>query len=105
MVVSRVRVSNDKRILGCSSRTRNEAVSGDMGLDSLQGRRDKAKLKWWYKVATMPERRYSRKPCVQEWNVSPRRGRQRKYWCKVVDNLFSSLGLDTAEWRASRGKV
>ena len=30
-----------------------------MGLDSLQGRRDKAKLKWWYKVATMPEHRYS----------------------------------------------
>ena len=32
-----------------------------MGLDSLQGRRDKAKLKWWYKVATMPEHQYSRK--------------------------------------------
>ena len=65
---------------------------GDMGLDSLQGRRDKAK---WYKVATMPEHRYSRK---HEWNVKPRRGRQRKYWCKVVDHLFSSLGLDKAEW-------
>ena len=35
---------------------------------------------------------------VQEWNVKPRRGRQRKYWCKVVDHLFSSLGLDKAEW-------
>ena len=32
------------------------------------------------------------------WNHEPRRGRQRKYWCKVVDNLFSSLGLDKAEW-------
>ena len=21
-----------------------------------------------------------------------------KYWCKVVDHLFSSLGLDKAEW-------
>ena len=46
----------------------------------------------------MPEHRYSRKLFVQEWNVKPRRGRQRKYWCKVVDNLFSSLGLDKAEW-------
>ena len=63
-----------------------------MGLDSLQGRRDKAK---WYKVATMPEHRYSRKLFVQEWNVKPRRGRQSS---KVVDNLFSSLGLDKAEW-------
>ena len=31
-----------KRILGCSSS--NEAVRGDMGFDSLQGQRDKAKL-------------------------------------------------------------
>ena len=46
----------------------------------------------------MPEHRYSRKLFVQEWNVKPRRGRQRKYWCKVVDHLFSSLGLDKAEW-------
>ena len=34
-----------KRILGCSSKTCNEAV---MGLDTLQSRRDRAKLKWWY---------------------------------------------------------
>ena len=40
-----------KRILGCSSRTCNETVRGDMGLDSLQGRRDEM-------VATMPEHRY-----------------------------------------------
>ena len=95
-----VMIGSAKRILGCSSRTCNEAVRGDMGmgLDSLQGRRDKAKLKWWYKVVTMLEHRYSRKLFVQEWNVKPRRGRQRKYWCKVVDNLFSSLGLDKAEW-------
>ena len=53
------------------------------------------KLKWWYKVATMPEHRYSRKLFVQEWNVKPRRGR---HWCKVVDRLFSSLGLDKAGW-------
>ena len=46
----------------------------------------------------MPEHRYSRKLFVQEWNVKPRRGRKRKYWCKVVDNVFSSLGLDKAEW-------
>ena len=85
-------IGGAKRILGCSSRTCNEAVRGGMGLDSLQGRR------WWYKGATMPEHRYSRKLFVQEWNVKQRRDRQRKYWCKVVDNLFSSLGLDKAEW-------
>ena len=64
-----VMIGGAKRILGCSSRTCNEAVRGDMMLDSLQGRRDKAKLKWWYKVATMLEHRYSKKLFVQEWNV------------------------------------
>ena len=44
-----------KRILGCSSKTCNEAVRGDMGLDTLQSRRDRAKLKWWDKLATLPE--------------------------------------------------
>ena len=34
-----------KHILGSSSRTCNEAVRGDMGLESLRGRRDKTKLK------------------------------------------------------------
>ena len=32
-----------RKILGCSS---NEAVRGDMGLDTLRGHRDKVKLKW-----------------------------------------------------------
>ena len=31
-----VMIGGAKRILGCSSRTCNEAVKGDMGLDSLQ---------------------------------------------------------------------
>ena len=51
-----------------------------------------------YIKGIMPEHRYSRKLFVQEWNVKPRRGRQRKFSCKAVDNLFSSLGLDKAEW-------
>ena len=37
-----------KKILGCSSKTCNEAVRGDMGLQTLKSRRDRAKLKWWY---------------------------------------------------------
>ena len=47
-----------KRILGCSSKTSNEAVRGDMGLDTLQSCRDRAKLKWWYKLALLPVNRY-----------------------------------------------
>ena len=47
-----------KKILGCSSRMCNEAVRGDMGIDTLRSCRDKAKLKWWYKLAFMSEDRY-----------------------------------------------
>ena len=42
-----------KMILGCSSKTCNEVVRGDMGLEILKSRRDKAKLKWWYKLSSM----------------------------------------------------
>ena len=34
-----------KKIFGCSSRTCNEAVRGDMGLETLKNHRDKAELK------------------------------------------------------------
>ena len=47
-----------KQIIGCSSKTCNEGVRGDMGLDTLQSRRDRGKLKWLYKLATLPENRY-----------------------------------------------
>ena len=87
-----------KRILGCSSRTCNEAVRGDMGLESLQGRRDKAKLKWWYKLACMESNRYPQKLFRQVGNIKPCRGHQRKSWNRVVDDLFLSLDLDKAEW-------
>ena len=60
-----------------------------MGLDTLQRRRDKNKLKWWYKLAALPGNRYLKKLFNQEWNFKPRRGRQRKCWSKVIDDLFS----------------
>ena len=87
-----------KRILGCSSMTCNEAVRGDMGLDTLQSCRDRAKLKWWYKLATLPEDRYPKQLFNQEWNIKPRRGRQRKVWSRMVDDLFKSLDIDKSEW-------
>ena len=46
-----------KRILGCLSKTCNEAFRG-MGLESLRDRTDRAKLKWRYEVVSMPEDRY-----------------------------------------------
>ena len=34
----------------------------------------------------------------QDWNTKPCRGRQRKVWSKLVDNLFVALKLDKANW-------
>ena len=50
-----------KSFLGCSSKTCNGAVRGDMGLESFQCHRVKAKLKWWYKLACMEGDRYPHK--------------------------------------------
>ena len=86
-----------KKILGCSSRTCNEAVRGDMGLESLKGRRDRSKLKWWYKVNKLDNERYPRVLLDAEWEVKPCRGRQRKTWMKVINELLLQLDLDSQE--------
>ena len=72
-----------------------------MGLESLRGRRDRAKLKWWYKLVSMPEDRYPKPLFSREWETKPRRGRQ---WGRVVDELFVSLGLDKQRQRTWGGR-
>ena len=86
-----------KKILGCSSKTCNEAVWGDMGLETLKSRRDRAKLKWWYKVCRLPDNRYPKQLLSQEWEIKPRKGRQRKTWSRTIDDIFHSLSLDKGE--------
>ena len=34
----------------------------------------------------------------KEWNIKPSRGRQRKVWSRLVDDLFKSLDIDKGEW-------
>ena len=42
-----------------------------MDIDTLRSRRDEAKLKWWYKLASMPEDRYPKQLFSQGGNISP----------------------------------
>ncbi len=49
-----------------------------MGLESLKGRRDRCKLKWWYKVNYVNGERCPGLLLASEWEVKPCRGRQRK---------------------------
>ena len=65
-----------------------------MGLETLTSHRDKVKLKWWYKLASMPARRYPRQLFNQEWKVKSCRGRQKKPWNKCVGELIEGLGHD-----------
>ena len=46
----------------------------------------------------MPEDRYPKKLFSQDWNIKPHRGRQRKVWSRIINDLFVSLELDKAEW-------
>ena len=65
-----------------------------MGLGALKGRRDRRKLKWWYKVNNLDAERYRRLLLDSEWEVKVCRGRQRKTWRKVISELLlqSTLG-------------
>ena len=92
-----VMLGGARRVLGCLSKTSNEAIWGDMGLEFLQGRRDKCKLSRWYNVVSMPLCRYPKQLFIGEWNIKPRPGRQRKIWKGPVDNIFESLELDKGE--------
>ena len=53
---------------------------------------------WWYKLSDNAEDRFPKQLFSQEWDQKLRRGRQRKTWGRVIDDLFVSLGLDKAEW-------
>ena len=83
------------RILGCSSKTCNEAVRGEMDLDTLQSSKDRAKLKWlllYLKIGTQSS-------ClITSGILKPRRGRKRKVWSRMVDDLFKSLDIHKSEW-------
>ena len=68
-----------------------------MGLESLKSWRDRAKLKWWYKLASIPGNRYPKQLFNQEWKVKPRKGRQRKSCSKYVNDLLEMLNLNQGE--------
>ena len=53
----------------------------------------------------MPEDGYPKQLFSREWETTPRRGRQRRAWDRVVDELFVSLGLDKQiRWRILQGE-
>ena len=47
---------------------------------------------------TLPEDMYPKQLFNQEWNIKARRGRQRKVWSRMVDDLLKSLNIDKGKW-------
>ena len=45
-----------------------------MGLESVKGRRDKCKLKRWYKDNSLDDEKYPRLLLGSEWELKPPRG-------------------------------
>ena len=59
-----------------------------------------------HKLAIMPEDRYHKQLFSHEWNVKPRRGRRRKTWGKVIDDIFCHyVWINVNGWRILRGKI
>ena len=88
-----------KRVLGCSSKTSNEAIWGDMGLEFCKvGVINVSLVGGIYKVINIPLSRYPKQLFQEEWHIKPRPGRQRKVWKRVVDDIFDSFELDKGEW-------
>ena len=65
-----------------------------MGLETLKIRRDRAKLKWWYKVCRLPYNGYPKQLLSQEWEIKPRKGHAEE---NPIDDIFHSLSLDKGE--------
>ena len=53
----------------------------------------------------MSEDRYPRRVFSQDWYAKPRRGRQRKIWSRLVDDLFVAQEIEKGDsaFLAERG--
>ena len=47
----------------------------------------------YIRLTTLPEQLFD-----PEWNIKPRRGRQKKVWSRMVDDMFKTLHIDKSEW-------
>ena len=77
-----------KKILSCSSKTCNEAVWGDLGVEPLALRRAKSKVVWYSKLLGKDKNSYCRQVFDKEWGKCKLRGRRRKQWKKMCNGYY-----------------
>ena len=83
-----------KKILSCSSKTCNEAVWGDLGVEPLALRRAKSKVVWYSKLLGKDKNNYCRQIFDKEWGKCKLRGRRRKQWKKCVMDIIALTNID-----------
>jgi len=94
----RVQLKAAKTIMQCASSTPSVAVRGDLGLETLEERREIAKLKWWFKVIKMREGRYPKLVANANWK-KVKLGADIKSWGKAVKSLVQELNVNEEEVR------
>jgi hypothetical protein len=87
--LEQVQAEMAKRILRCSSYTTREAMYGDLGLWTLEGRRNYKKLVFWFNVVTLDDAR------ILKWVyiVTKNTGKDSS-WAKVIQSILEMYGLE-----------
>jgi hypothetical protein len=113
-----VQIDMGRRLLRCSSMTTKQVIQGDLGLWSLQGRRDFKKLMYWMKVMLMEDTRLvkqvyqvSKAVCLTKrtnWASTIRKilGKyELKYLWKEESRLLNLDGCGNQEAKSSKQHV
>jgi hypothetical protein len=80
-------------ILGVTKRTPNEVVRGELGMITLKGRRDIARLSYWWQIVNSKRGGLVRD--VYEWS----RLKSANNWCRYTKKLLIELGF-REEWES-----
>ena len=84
-----VQTEMGRLILGVGSKTANDAVRGELGLWTMEGRRQLAILRWWGKIISMDKRRL----CYKIYKYRRDHLKNRPNWCNYVRNLLIGLNM------------
>jgi len=78
-----------RNLLGHVGNSANESVLGDLGWVNMEDRRDKLRLKFWYKILKMNSSRIPRRIYeADNWENNPRS------WNKGTQTVLEKLGLE-----------
>jgi hypothetical protein len=91
----RVQREAGRLILGVTKRTPNEVVRGELGMITLRGRRDIARLSYWWQIVNSKRGGLVRD--VYEWSKS----KSMNNWCRYTKKLLIELGMGE-EWESEK---